>query len=513
MVLQRLDHGGIARVAGLQDADGFDHHAALLVGHADHAALGHGRVAQQGVFHLGAAHVVAGGDDHVVVARLVEEVAVSVLRERIARVVPAVLHVLGLARVVEVLAARGADHRELAHGAAWHFMAVVVHHLRGVAGHHLADGAAPALTAGRGNEDVEHLRGADTVRHVQTGRLLPQLARGVGQAFARAHAGAQLGQADLLGKGCHLPVEGGGGVADGHARIAHQPHHGFGRVGLVGEVHAGPGPHRKHQQAAQAKGERQGWRARHDVIGRGLEYMARPGLAACQHVAVGVHGSFGRAGGARGEGHQRDVVRRRGAGRRGAGLALRALQQVGRIRRCVEGHDGGEHGVLRLRGLQLGQQAAVAQCQRGLGAVDDAAQLHRAQQRHGRHRHQPRVDGTQPSQRHLHRVAAAQQHAVAGHQAVVLRQHLGNARGLGAGVAVGVRAVRAAQQGAVDVASALGLVEQRLHQVGLVGDLQLRQVVAQCGPGLGRRQAVVHEVVGLGGGGFHAFTPAERPCR
>jgi len=165
-----------------------------------------------------------------------------------------------------------------------------------------------------------------------------------------------------------------------------------------------------------------------------------------------------------------------------------------------------------LRGLQLGQQAAVAQRKRGLGPLDDAGQLARAQQRHGGHRHQPGVDHAQPGQRHLHRVAPAQQHAVAGHQAVVLRQHLGNARGFCAGLAVGVGAVRAAQQGAVDVAGALGLVEQRLDQVGLVGDLQLGQVVLQGGPGLGRRQAVVHKVVGLGG--LHEkITPARGFCR
>ena len=367
------------------------------------------------------------------------------MRERIARVVPAVLHVLGLARGVEVFAARGADHRELAHGAARHLVAIVVHHLGGIAGYHLADGAAPALPAGRRDENVKHLGGANAVRHVQAGRLLPQLARGVRQAFARTHAGAQMRQADLPGERRHLPVERGGGVADGHARFAHQAHHGFGRVGLIGEVHAGPGPHRKHQQTPQAKGERRRWRARHDVVGGGLDNMARPGLADRQHIAVRVHGGLGCARGARGEGHQRNIVSRRGAGRRGAGLGLCALQQVGRIGRGVERHDGGQHRVLCLCRLQLGQQAAVALRQRGLGAVDDAAQFARAQQRHGRHGNQPGVDGAQPGQRHLHRVAAAQQHAVAGHQAVVLRQHLGNACGLGAGVAVGVGAVRAAQ--------------------------------------------------------------------
>ena len=381
-----------------------------------------------------------------------------------------------------------------------HLVAIVIHHLRGVAGHHLADGAAAHVVAGRRDEDVEHLGGANAVRHVDARGVLPQLACGVRQAFAGAHADAQLRQADLPGERRHLPVERGRGVADGDARVAHQRHHGFGGVGLVGEVHAGPGPHREHQQAAQAKGERQRRRARHDVIGRGLEHMARPCLAAGQHIAVRVHGGLGRARGAGGEGHQRDVVCRCGAGRHAAGLGLGALQQVGRIGGGVKRHDGGQLGVLVLRRRQFGQQAAIAQRKQGLGALDDAGEFARAQQRHGGHRHQPGVDSTQPGQCHLHRVAAAQQHAVAGHQAVVLRQHLGNAGRLSAGVAVGVCAVRAAQQGAVDVARALGLVKKRMYQVGLVRDLQLGQVVAQRGPGLAGRQAVVHKVVGLGGG-------------
>ena len=163
--------------------------------------------------------------------------------------------------------------------------------------------------------------------------------------------------------------------------------------------------------------------------------------------------------------------------------------------------------MLRLRRLQFGQQAAIAQRQRGLGATDDARQLTRAQQRHGGHRHQTRVDHAQPGQRHLYGVAAAQQHAVAGHHAVVFDQHLGNARGFGVGVAVGVRAVRAAQQRAVAVACAFGLVEQGLHQVDLIGYLQFGQVVVQCGQGFGRGQPVMHEVVGLGAGVAHGGFP------
>ena len=96
----------------------------------------------------------------------------------------------------------------------------------------------------------------------------------------------------------------------------------------------------------------------------------------------------------------------------------------------------------------------------------------------------------------------------------VSKEALRHFRKLGLDIRLGTKVTAAkTAQGAVDVARTFGLVEQRPHQVGLVGDLQLGQVVAQCGPGLGRRQAVVHEVVGLGGGGFHAITPAERPCR
>jgi hypothetical protein len=69
VVLQRLGHGGVAGVAGFQHDDGGHQRAAAAVGHADHGAFGDGGVLQQHALHLGAGDVVAGGDDHVVVAR------------------------------------------------------------------------------------------------------------------------------------------------------------------------------------------------------------------------------------------------------------------------------------------------------------------------------------------------------------------------------------------------------------------------------------------------------------
>ena len=82
-------------------------------------------------------------------------------------------------------------------------------------------------------------------------------------------------------------------------------------------------------------------------------------------------------------------------------------------------------GWLRLGQRQFLQQAGVAQGGRRLRLVDDVAQFLGAQQRHRRHRHQAGLHDGQHGQRHHHRVAAAQQHPVAGHQAQVLHQHLG----------------------------------------------------------------------------------------
>jgi hypothetical protein len=105
-------------------------------------------------------------------------------------------------------------------------------------------------------------------------------------------------------------------------------------------------------------------------------------------------------------------------------------------------------GCCGLRQLQLFQQLRVAQRHR-LRLVDDVAQLLGAQQRHGGHRHQPGLDHRQPGQRHADRVAAAQQHAVAGHQTEVLHQHLRDAVHTLLGLGIGQRDLRRAQHGAV----------------------------------------------------------------
>jgi hypothetical protein len=55
VVLQCAHQVFIARMKPLlEHAEGLDDHATLVIGLADHAAFGDCRVAQQGVFHLGA---------------------------------------------------------------------------------------------------------------------------------------------------------------------------------------------------------------------------------------------------------------------------------------------------------------------------------------------------------------------------------------------------------------------------------------------------------------------------
>ena len=87
----------------------------------------------------------------------------------------------------------------------------------------------------------------------------------------------------------------------------------------------------------------------------------------------------------------------------------------------VEGHDGREHRVQVLRAAcssasRPASHSATVACD----LVDDVAELLGAQQRHGGHGDQPGLDHPQPGQRHADGVAAAQQHAVAGHQLQVV---------------------------------------------------------------------------------------------
>jgi hypothetical protein len=76
---------------------------------------------------------------------------------------------------------------------------------------------------------------------------------------------------------------------------------------------------------------------------------------------------------------------------------------------------------------QLIAQGRIANRQRWRGFVDDVAKLLRPQERHGGHCYQASFDHGQPRKCQTDRVAAAQQHTVARHQTMILRQQFGNA--------------------------------------------------------------------------------------
>ena len=323
---------------------------------------------------------------------------------------------------------------------------------------------------------MKHLGGTNAVQHFQATGLFPQLACGIGQALASADTQAQAGYFAGLDVRGHLPVKRGCGVANGATHLGHHIDHGRRRVGLVVEVHRTTGPHRKHQQTAQTKGEGQWGRAHHDVFRGGAQHMAWPGLASAQDIAVAVGCGFGCAGGARGEGQHGDVI---GMGRASTEVAIMGRSAHRQRPRCihqVEWHDRVQHRLLLLGQFQLMQQRGVAQSHAGLGFGDDLAQLLGAQQGHGGHSHQAGLDHTHPGQSQADGIATAQQHPVARHQTQVVHQHLGNAVDAFTRFAVTQGDARRAQHRAIAPALFIGPVQQFTDQVELIGECQLRQV-------------------------------------
>src|ERR1019366_4172691 len=102
------------------------------------------------------------------------EVAVSIHQVGVARVVPAVLDVARLSfRVVEVAAARRALDGEPADRSRRQLAAVVADDAGAVAGPRLAGRAGPRARFVGGDEDVQHLGGADAVDDLDARRFAP----------------------------------------------------------------------------------------------------------------------------------------------------------------------------------------------------------------------------------------------------------------------------------------------------------------------------------------------------
>src|SRR5581483_9391700 len=126
VLLERAHHGCVARLAFFHHDERLDDGAALVVRPADHAAFGDRRMREQRRLDFRPGDVVARRDDHVVGARLVEEVAVLVHQIRIAGHVPAVLYIVLLPLIGEIAAAGGSFYREAPHHAGLAGLAILI---------------------------------------------------------------------------------------------------------------------------------------------------------------------------------------------------------------------------------------------------------------------------------------------------------------------------------------------------------------------------------------------------
>src|SRR5439155_27289084 len=133
------------------------------IGHADHAAVGHVRVAAHRVLDLLGADAVTRGLDEVVLARQEPDVALLVHGDEVAGPAPPLPDGLPLpVRIAPVHGAGRAPGDEQAHLARLAVPALVVHDAELVAGHGGADGAGlHAPGGGRGDEGGHHFRGPE----------------------------------------------------------------------------------------------------------------------------------------------------------------------------------------------------------------------------------------------------------------------------------------------------------------------------------------------------------------
>ena len=211
-----------------------------------------------------------------------------------------------------------------------------------------------------------------------------------------------------------------------------------------------------------------------------------------------VHGGFGDARGARGKAQQASVCRSRIDGVELCRCCLhQGLQRIGRIMAVEEQH------MLQNRafvfGTQyLGAQSLVAQRMADLRNIDNGGQLLGPQQRHGGHCHAASFHDAKPAGHHHRVVGRAQQHAVAGHQAL-LHQHIGNA--VGFFLQLGISPAHAFGLNAETLTSPFAhmLVEQFHRTVQSLGELQRGQLEEELGLQLGRRQMVSRKGIDMRG--------------
>ena len=209
-----------------------------------------------------------------------------------------------------------------------------------------------------------------------------------------------------------------------------------------------------------------------------------------------MHRRLWLARGAAGKAQQRHVIAPRGrrgeADRLGQGNAVQFGIMVGG---AVKAHDLFQPGRVPGAGHKVFQQARVAQRQCNLRLVDDLAQLSRAQHRHGVDHNRPGLGGRQPAGDHRRIVGRPDQHAVAGLDAIVLDQRMGDTVGPVRQFLVGALPAVADQRRMVakpTLDHPVGQLHSGIQPIGIV-KARLRQFR----PLIGRRQGGTGEAIGM----------------
>ena len=207
-----------------------------------------------------------------------------------------------------------------------------------------------------------------------------------------------------------------------------------------------------------------------------------------------MHRRLRLAGRARGEAEQRDVVAA-GLDRLEAHrLAQRHPVELGVVvRRAVEIDDLLEEAAGLGAGDELVGDAAVGQRQRNLGLVDDLAQFAGAQHRHGVDDHRARLGRGEPGGDQRRIVARADQHAMAGLDAVILHQRMRQAVRPVRQFLVGALAAVADQRDVVAKTLLDNAVGQFDRGIEIFRILKLRPVEHEFRPLLRRRQVSPRE--------------------
>ncbi len=264
---------------------------------------------------------------------------------------------------------------------------------------------------------MDHLGGADAVDDAMTGRLLPgierrsrqMLAGGDERAYRAERLRPGLREQGAVGRGCREHAR-GAEAGDSLAQVIRRRprHHRRGSAEAQW----------KHELGAQTVGEGKRRGAGEHIVRPRREQVRGKGVRHREHVAVKMHRGLGLPGGARGEGEQAGIVLRGVDGGNAGRLRCEAAFEL-----AVAPGERAQATIGAFETAELRGEAHLAQRMTDARLVDDGGELAPAQERHRRDHDGPDARHGQPRGVQHHRVAGAEQDAVAGLDPHVAREH------------------------------------------------------------------------------------------